>query len=76
MKNLFLFLLFLLPVFFCNAAERGVSEKSTGKNLVKMQKNALFLHFFSKIFGHIKKKQYLCTRFRKGSTTYGHGAIV
>ena len=23
--------------------------------------------FFSKIFGHIKKKQYLCTRFREGS---------
>ena len=25
------------------------------------------MHFFSKIFGHIKKKQYLCTRFREGS---------
>jgi len=24
-----------------------------------------FLHFFAKKFGHIKKKQYLCTRFRK-----------
>ena len=24
-----------------------------------------FLHFFAKIFGHIKKKQYLCTRFWK-----------
>ena len=23
------------------------------------------MHFFSKIFGHVKKKQYLCTRFRK-----------
>ncbi len=22
------------------------------------------MHFFAKIFGHIKKKQYLCTRFR------------
>ena len=21
------------------------------------------MHFFAKIFGHIKKKQYLCTRF-------------
>ena len=21
------------------------------------------MHFFSKIFGHIKKKQYLCSRF-------------
>ena len=30
------------------------------------------MHFFFKIFGHIKKKQYLCTRFRKGSTTYDH----
>ena len=28
---------------------------------------AFFLHFFLKTFGHIKKKQYLCTRFRKGS---------
>ncbi len=43
MKNLFLFLLFLLPVFFCNAAERAVSEKSTGKNLVKMPANALLI---------------------------------
>ncbi len=33
----------------------------------KIAKNALFLHFFCKTFGHIKKKQYLCTRFRKGS---------
>ena len=46
MKNLFLFLLFLLPVFFCNAAERAVSEKSTGKNLVKMPANALLIDFF------------------------------
>ena len=30
-----------------------------------MQKNALFCTFFAKKFGHIKKKQYLCTRFRK-----------
>ena len=22
------------------------------------------MHFFAKIFGQIKKKQYLCTRFR------------
>ena len=28
------------------------------------------LHFFSKIFGHMKKKQYLCTRFRNGSKNY------
>ncbi len=27
--------------------------------------NTLFLHFFAKIFGHVKKKQYLCTRFRE-----------
>ena len=32
---------------------------------VKTKKNAFFLHFFAKIFGHVKKKQYLCTRFRK-----------
>ena len=37
-----------------------------GWNLQKNKKIALFLHFFFKIFGHIKKKQYLCTRFRKG----------
>ena len=24
-----------------------------------------FLHFFSKIFGQFKKKQYLCTLFRR-----------
>ena len=28
-----------------------------------------FLYFFVKIFGHIKKKQYLCTRFRWGGNT-------
>ena len=28
---------------------------------------AFFLHFFLKIFGQIKKKQNLCTSFRKGS---------
>ena len=32
------------------------------------EKNAFFLHFFAKKFGHVKKKQYLCTRFRKQST--------
>ena len=32
---------------------------------VKMQKNALFLNFFAKLFGQFKKKHYLCTRFRK-----------
>ena len=30
-----------------------------------MQKNALFLNFFAKLFGQFKKKQYLCTRFRE-----------
>ena len=28
------------------------------------KENAFFLHFFAKKFGHIKKKQYFCTRFR------------
>jgi hypothetical protein len=31
----------------------------------KIGKSAFFLHFFAKKFGHVKKKQYLCTRFRK-----------
>ena len=31
----------------------------------KTPKNAFFRHFFAKIFGGMKKKQYLCTRFRK-----------
>ena len=30
-----------------------------------MTLNALFLHFFAKKFGHVKKKQYFCTRFWK-----------
>ena len=33
----------------------------------KSDKMHVFLHFFAKKFGHIKKKQYLCTRFRKRS---------
>ena len=37
-----------------------------------MKENKEFLHFFFKIFGHIKKKQYLCTRFRKGSKIKPH----
>ena len=32
-----------------------------------LKENEEKMHFFSKIFGHVKKKQYLCTRFRKGS---------
>ena len=31
--------------------------------IAKKNKMTLHLHFFTKIFGHIKKKQYLCTRF-------------
>ena len=27
------------------------------------------MHFFAKKFGHIKKKQYFCTRFRKNERT-------
>ena len=34
------------------------------------------MHFFFKIFGHIKKKQYLCTRFRKGRGHTTIGAVV
>ena len=40
--------------------------KGTKKNW-NLKENEEKLHFFSKIFGHVKKKQYLCTRFRKGS---------
>jgi hypothetical protein len=29
------------------------------------------MHFFAKKFGHIKKKQYFCTRFREGSRFEG-----
>ena len=46
------------------------------KKMLKKCIFAFFLHFFCEIFGGIKKKQYLCTRFRKRSMTYGHGAIV
>ena len=35
----------------------------------------VFLHFSSKKFCQFKKKQYLCTRFRKGSTN-NLGAVV
>ena len=31
------------------------------------------MHFFAEIFGHIKKKQYLCTRFREGSVMVTNG---
>jgi hypothetical protein len=35
----------------------------SNENLMRMQKSAFLLHFFTKIFGYIKKKQYLCTGF-------------
>jgi len=38
---------------------------------VKTQKNALFLHFFAFLFGQFKKKQYLCSRFRKKAPLMG-----
>ena len=33
----------------------------------KKRKNDLKMHFFAKIFGHVKKKQYFCTLFRRKS---------
>ena len=30
---------------------------------MKSKNKYSFFYFFSKIFGHIKKKQYLCSRF-------------
>ena len=44
--------------------------------MLKNTKNSFFRHFFSKIFVYIDFLLYLCTRFREGSMTYGHGAIV
>ena len=41
----------------------------------KFDKIARFHTFFSKLFGHFKKKQYLCTRFQKGSR-HTIGAVV
>ena len=38
--------------------------KGTKKNW-NLKENKEKMHFFSKIFGHVKKKQYLCTRFRE-----------
>ena len=34
------------------------------------------MHFFEKIFGQFKKKQYLCTRFRKEVRHMTIGAVV
>ena len=41
----------------------------------KFDKIARNYTFFYKLFGHFKKKQYLCTRFRKGSK-HRIGAVV
>ena len=59
----------LFKIVQCGAILFILPEKSckVTQNFWNFKENALFLHFFSKIFGHIKKKQYLCTRFRKGS---------
>ena len=38
--------------------------KGTKKNW-NLKENKEKMHFFSKLFGHVKKKQYLCTRFRE-----------
>ena len=64
-----------------NSPEATVAKCSpyasfSAQKMLKNTKNAFFLHFFSKIFGHVHFLLYLCTRFRKGSRTYGHGAIV
>ena len=45
------------------------------KNEAKIKKMHVFLHFSSEKFCQFKKKQYLCTRFRKGSTN-NPGAVV
>ena len=47
-----------------------------GYNRQKIKENTFFLHFFAKIFGHIKKKQYLCTRFRVGSSVLTKNAAI
>ena len=45
------------------------------KNEAKIKKMHVFLHFSSEKFCQFKKKQYLCTRFRKGRTN-NPGAVV
>ena len=47
-----------------------------GYNRQKIKENTFFLHFFAKIFGHVKKKQYLCTRFREGSSVLTKNAAI
>ena len=64
-----------------NSPEATVAKCSpyasfSAQKMLKNTKNAFFLHFFSKKFAYVHFLLYLCTRFRKGSTTYGHGAIV
>ena len=47
--------------------ESGVGGCNGGRKrcilIAQYSKNKQKMHFFAKIFGHIKKKQYLCTRF-------------
>ena len=42
-----------------------VLKGTGGSNPSLSAKNNAILHFFAKIFGHIKKKQYFCTLFRR-----------
>ena len=50
-------ILFILPEKSCKGTKKNWNLKEIEENL----------HFFSEKFGYVKKKQYLCTRFRKGS---------
>jgi len=51
--------------FFFNCATFSANKRTnpvlSGK---KTHKKQFIYHFFLKIFGHIKKKQYFCSRFR------------
>ena len=40
------------------------------KKYPNTQKKHEKMHFFAKIFGQLKKKQYLCSRFRKNGDIY------
>ena len=51
--------------------EKERKEEETPKETPKMtsrdgkrEKNEFFLHFIANLFGHVKKKSYLCTLFR------------
>ena len=71
----------VLNYVLTNSPEATVAKCSPyasffAQKMLKNTKNAFFLHFFSKKFAYVHFLLYLCTRFRKGSTTYGHGAIV